>query len=94
MDIHTVVFILENFFGLLQSGSQLVRAGSSLHAAGRAFQAGNDFIHIHTLNQGGDTLQVAVAAADELDVLQLAVLDLKVDVLRAGLLSLIFELHG
>ena len=79
---------------LLQGRCQLVGAGSALAAAGDAFQAGDDFVYSHTLYQGADALQVAVAAADVLDVLQLAVFDVKKDIAGAGAFGGVFVMHS
>ena len=78
----------------LQSLCQLIGAGGLLHAAGNALDASDDVIHVHAFDQSGDTLQVAVAAADELNVLDLVVLNLKEDALGANTGSLVFVLHN
>ncbi len=78
---------------LLQCFGQLVGAGGALHAAGGAFQAGDDIVDIHALHQGADALEVAVAATDVLDIFDLAILDVKEDTLGTGALGLIFVAH-
>ena len=45
----------------------LVRAGGGLSAAADALQPLDGLVHRHAPQQAGDTLQVAVAAADHLD---------------------------
>ena len=78
----------------LQSLCQLIGAGGLLHAAGDALDAGDDVIDVHAFDQSGNTLQVAVAAADELNILDLVILDLEEDALRADAGSLVFVLHN
>ena len=72
----------------LQCLCQLVGAGGLLHAAGNAFDAGDGLIDVHTFHQGADALQVAVAAAHELDALNLVVFHIEIDHLGAGTLGL------
>ena len=73
----------------LQSLCQLIGAGGLLHAAGDTFDTGDDFIDIHSFHQLCNALQIAVAAAQELDVLNLVVLQIEVDHLGAGTLGLV-----
>ena len=77
----------------LQSLSQLIGAGGSLGAAGNTLNAGDDLVDIHAFHQSGDALQVAVAAAEELNILDLAVFNLKDDLSGAGALGLVSILH-
>ena len=79
---------------LLQSGCQLVGAGGAFAAAGDAFQAGDDLIDLHAFYQRADALQVAVAAADVLDIFQLAFLDIKEDAAGTSAFGGVFVMHG
>ena len=72
---------------------QLIGAGGGLHAAADALHTGDHIVDIHTLNQSGNALQIAVAAPKELDGLNLVILNLKKDALRAGSFGLVFVLH-
>lgn len=54
---------------LLQSPCQLVRAGGVLEAAADALQPGNGLLRRQSLHQDGDALQIAAAAAQNLQVL-------------------------
>ena len=74
----------------LQRLSQLVRAGGGLHTALDSFNTGDDILHIHTFHQGCDALQVAIAAADKLNILDLVVLNVEQNALRASALGLVF----
>lgn len=76
-------------FGGLQRLGQLVGAGGAFHAAGDALHTGDDIVDVHTLHELGNALQVAIAAAHELDVFDLVVFHIKVDHLRTGALGLI-----
>lgn len=69
---------------LLQSAGQLIRAGSGLASAGGTLQSGNNVVNVHTLDQRADTLQIAIAAAQELHIPDLSVLDIKIDLAGAG----------
>jgi len=68
----------------LEGLCQLIRAGSGLHAALDAFYTGDGFVNIHAFCQCRDTFQIAIAATDELNVLDLVILNIKIDHLRAG----------
>ena len=78
----------------LQSLCQLVGAGGSLGATGNTLNAGDNIIDVHAFHQRGDALQVAVAAAEELNILDLAVFNLKNDLSGAGALGLVSILHS
>ena len=78
---------------LLQCLCQLIRAGGGFAAAGGAFQTRDNLCNVHTFDQRADALEVAVATADELNVLHLAVLNVKENALRASAKSLVFK-HG
>ena len=52
---------------LFQVLGDLVGAAGGLAAAGRAFHAGDGVLGLHALQQTADALQVAIAAADDLD---------------------------
>ena len=86
-----VILKVNGFFQCLR---KLIGAGSLLHAAGRSLQPANDLIDLHAFYQGGDPLQVAVAAADVLNAFYLAVSDLKKDPLGAGAFGFVFVLHN
>ena len=53
---------------LLQRLCQLIRAGSWAEAALDAFDAGDCLVNIHAIDQAGNALCVAGAAADELHI--------------------------
>ena len=78
----------------LQGLSQLIGAGGGLHAALDAFDAGDDILNIHAFYQSGDALQIAVAAADKLHILNLVVLDIKENALGAGAFGLVLVAHN
>ena len=84
---------LSDVLSFLQSLCQLIGAGSVLHAAADTFHAGNDVVHIHTLNKSGNALQIAVAAAKELNIGYLPVFDVKENLLGAGTLSFVLVMH-
>ena len=61
---------------------------------GSTFHTGDDFINVHALHKGTDALQIAVTAANELDVHDLAILDIKNNALGTGSRSFVFVLHN
>lgn len=63
---------------------QLVCAGGGLAVAGVAFQDVGDFLHVLAFAELADGLQVAIAAAQELEVVHLAVFVVEGDELGAG----------
>ncbi len=63
---------------------QLVCAGGGLSVAGVAFQDVGDFLHVAAFAKLADGLQVAIAAAHELEVVHLAVFVVEGDELGAG----------
>ena len=67
-----------------QSLYQLVCAGGGLSVAGVAFQDVGDFLHVLAFAELADGLQVAIAAAQELEVVHLAVFVVEGDELGAG----------
>ena len=78
--------------GILSSDQglrQLVRAGGLLHTAGNTFDPGNGFVHVHTFYQSCNAFQVAVAAAHELNIFNLVILNVEINHLRAGALGLV-----
>ena len=79
--------------GFLQGLGQLVRAGGGLHAAADALHTGDHILDFLALYQRSDSLQVAVAAAQELYVMDLSVLHIKIDELRTGPLGLVSKVH-
>ena len=56
-------------FQLFKGAAELVGAGGALRAAADAFQASDDIIDFLSLDKFADTLQVAVTAAYEEDLL-------------------------
>ena len=94
---HVNIFSFFNFqlsTYLADGAAQLVGTRGVFPAAADAFQAGQDFLDFHALDKASDALQVAVATAEEDDVVQTAVDDVEVDELAAGLFSLIGVVHG
>ena len=85
---------LKLFFSFFQSSGQLVGARGVLGTTNRAFQTGDDLIHIHALYQRADALKVSVAAANVLNILQLAVLNFKQNAAGAGAFGSVFVLHN
>ena len=81
--------LCKSFF---QSGCQLVGAGGGLHTTVDALNSGDNLLNVHSLYQSTDTLEVAVAATEKLNIFQLALLNLKENALRAGALGLVFVL--
>ena len=81
-------FCVLGIFCFFQSFCKLIGAGGGLHAALDALYTGDDIVDIHAFHQGSDALQVAVAAAKELDVANLVVFDFKADELGADSLVL------
>ena len=77
----------------LQRLSQLVRAGGGLHAALDTLDAGNYIVNVHAIDQSADALQIAVASADKLNILDLVVLNVEQNALRASALGLVFVTH-
>ena len=71
---------------LLQRLCQLIRAGSWAEAALDAFDAGDCLVNIHTIDQAGNALCVAGAAADKFQVVNITVHQIKGDFLRANAL--------
>ena len=61
----------------LQSFGQLVRAGRFPESAGSAFEFFDDFMRIHALDEGADSLAIAVAAALELYIVDFSVYNIK-----------------
>ena len=78
----------------LQRLSQLIGARGGLHTALDALHTGDNILNVQTFHQSADALQIAVATADELDVLNLAVLDVEQNAPGAGAFGLVFVLHN
>ena len=78
---------------LLQSNGQLIGAGGALHAALDSGHPVDDVLGLHAFNQSADALQVAVAAADELHVVDLAVLQVEENRPGAGDFGGILVMH-
>jgi len=68
-----------------QGVAELVHAGGGLGAAGDAAEPVQDEVHVHAFDHGGDGLEVALAAAGEIDVVDAAVVDDEVDLLGADI---------
>jgi len=90
MILHPELETLQIGLCSLQCLCQLVGAGGFLHAAGNALNTGDDLINIHAFDKLCNALQVAVAATQELNILNLIVLDVKVNRLGAGALGIVF----
>ena len=80
-------------FCLLQCGGQLIGAGGFLATATNAVHSCNDIVDVHAFHQSANALQIAVATAQELHVLYLAVLNIEKDVLGASTFGLVLKLH-
>ena len=78
---------------LLDGLGQLVGAGGAFEAAADAFQFGDDILCLHAFHQGCHALRVAVAASVELNILQDAVLNFKLDGLAACALGSVRVSH-
>ena len=78
----------------LQSLCQLIGAGGGLHAAADAFHTGDDIVDVHSLYQRADAHQIAIAAAEELNIVNLAVFNFKGNLTGAGALGLVIVLHA
>lgn len=74
---------------LFQCLCQLVGAGGSLRTTGDALQTGDGFGGVHAFDQSTDALEVAVAAADVLNVFDLAIFDLEQDLTGASAAGLV-----
>ena len=79
---------------LTDGSAELVGARCVFPAAADAFQSGQDILDFHALDKASNALQVAVAAAEEDDVVKSSVDDVEVYLLAAGLFSLIGVVHG
>ena len=91
MQLHFGPFLTVGCF--FQSLCQLIGAGGGFEAAGGAFQSGDHFSDFHALHQRADTFQVAVAAANVLNIVKLAIFDLKQNSLGTSAFCFIFVLH-
>ena len=80
--------------GLFEGAGKLVGTGRGLHAAADAAHARDDIVDVHALDKAADALQVAIAAAGEDDVLDLAAVEDDVDVAGAGALGTIIKFYG
>ena len=76
--------------GGFQSLRQLIGAGGGLHAALDALDTGDDVVNVHPFHQLADALQVAVAAAYKLNILDLFVLNVEENLLGTGAFCLVF----
>ena len=72
---------------------QLIRAGGLLETALDAGQSFLHFFHLHTLYQGADALQVAVAAAHEFHILHNTVFNVQVNLTGADTVRHIIVHH-
>ena len=61
-------FLCQLFPGLFQRVRKLVGTGSFFHAAVDAVEAFDHGVDVHALDELGNALQVAVAAADEFNI--------------------------
>lgn len=79
---------------LMQGNGQLVGARRALVTATNALQLADDRIGLHAAHKGGNALQVAVAAARELHVVDDAIVGhLNVDLGRTSSLRIISITH-
>mgnify|MGYP000044314936 len=85
-------FLFHVRFILLQRLCQLIRAGSWAEAALDAFDAGDCLVNIHAIDQAGNALCVAGAAADELHILYFIIFYFKINL--TGTDSLCLVCHG
>jgi len=69
----------------LQGLAELVHTGGGLGAASDAAETVQDEIDIHAFDHGGDGLEIALAPAAEIDVVDAAVVDDEVDFLGADI---------
>ena len=77
---------------LLQRLCQLIRAGSWAEATLDALNAGDCLVNIHAIDQAGNALCVAGAAADELHILYFIIFYFKINL--TGTDSLCLVCHG
>ena len=73
---------------------ELIGAGGASGAAFRALKAFDDIGCLHTLDELGDALGVAVASADELNGIDHAVGNLHLDLTGASTLGCVFNVLG
>ena len=105
LEIHIIVknevkmprFLLFKLFGIVflnfiifKRLRQLIGAGGGLHAALDALDTGDDVVNVHPFHQLADALQVAVAAAYKLNILDLVVLNVEENLLGTGAFCLVF----
>jgi hypothetical protein len=69
---------------LTQSARKLICAAGGTRAAGIAFQKLNHTRSLHTLNKLANGLQIAIASAFKLHVVQAAVFQIKINAARAN----------
>ena len=70
IELSAFISLLSAFFRLDfgQGDGELVGAASSPSVAIDSFEAGDDIIDFHPLDKGGDTLKIAVASANDLEI--------------------------
>jgi hypothetical protein len=88
------IFTFQFSICLTDGSAELVGARGVFPAAADAFQSGQYILDFHALDKASDALQVAVAAAEEYDVVESSVDDVEVYLLAAGLFGLIGVVHG
>ena len=80
-------------FVLCECACQLVGARCVFVAASYAGEFGYDVVHFHAAHQCADALQIAVATANELHVLECVAFYLEVYQLAASALCFVVECH-
>jgi hypothetical protein len=78
---------------LTDGSAKLVGTRSVFPTASDAFKTVDDLRHIHSLYQAGNALEIAMAATQEGNVMQLAINDVEVYLFTAGLFGLIGVVH-
>ena len=73
--------------------AELVGAGGLFPATADAFEAGEDVLDFHAFDESAHALRVAVAAAEEIDVVDDAVFDVEIDLFATSSLCLIGVMH-
>ena len=88
------VTILDFLFCFLQCSSELIGAGGGLHTAMDTLNALDNLVHFHAFNKPADTLKIAVATAQVLNVIDFAILNIKENSLRTSPFGFVFELYN
>ena len=88
----TAYFLHHSF----QCTSQLVRARGRFKSAADSFQSADGFLGSHSFYQSTDALEIAIAAADDIEACDdLVIVSLEVNILGTGALGLVHDvLHS